>query len=347
MTEPSSSSMPTRPLLLAAVRTEGDTVVVMSPLARVEHRCVGADQARDLAGDLAQLDGTRRAEELPEAESIPDFARLVGELAAAGLCVEAGQAWRFHQGMARNFPPVAPENPAAAAALPPWAPPRAGEDAPPEEDLAPPASTTLDRLARIRRSPPLTGTDPTQGEALSRHAIELAAATMWVHDDGHRSFGSGGGLWPLQMWVLERLPAGAGDGVSAGHDGLVGAGRRLALVDGGRRSVRRYGVVDPAHLAALVCYVPGAMQALRDGAGLILITADPRRTTGKYGNRGLNLMLFEAGAAAHHLALLAAEAGVGVRQFAGFAEEAVVRILPDQTVIPLLSVFVLTEGRPD
>lgn len=254
---------------------------------------------------------------------------IASSLLDARVLCDARSAWQWFQQVASNPPLVPmPMDAAAAYATPAWDP-APGEA---ERPCAPPdRAHGVAALAGRRRSPDLPGAPVEDPAGLSEQALELVVSTMLPDAEGRMAFGSGGGMWPTQAWVLAR----------EGSEPR----RRILVVDHRRARVVDYNDVPESDVVAVFAGDPRIEEAVRNGAGVVVITADPRRTGGKYGNRGWHLILMEAGAVGHHLALLAVEAGLQVRQIAGFREDAVGTLLPLNGLVPVLAAVVLPDAR--
>ena len=103
-----------------------------------------------------------------------------------------------------------------------------------------------------------------------------------------RPVASGGALYPLHFWVL-------------GSDGDA-AMRQVLSIDHDRGEVKKHGEISVAHLQQMFVPDPGVAMAIDRGAAVIVIAADPRRITYKYGSRGWRYALMECGSghASHH-----------------------------------------------
>ncbi|MFN2606683.1 MAG: SagB/ThcOx family dehydrogenase [Acidimicrobiales bacterium] len=140
---------------------------------------------------------------------------------------------------------------------------------------------------------------------------------------------SGGGLYPLELYVLVRAVPGLSPGAyhyAPQHHGLEDLGT---------------GPIPPAVLSRLFLGQP----YLAAAAAMVVITAVLSRSLDKYGDRGYRYVLFEAGHVAQNLNLAAAACGLGACNAGGFFDAHLGDLLgldPDQEV-PLYGVAV---GRP-
>ena len=88
-----------------------------------------------------------------------------------------------------------------------------------------------------------------------------------------------------------------------GPDGDARSGGLSIDHDG---EVVEQGEIGVAHLQQMFVPDPGVAMAFDRGAAVIVIAADPRRITHKYGSRGWRYALMECGAVMHHIMLTAA-----------------------------------------
>jgi SagB-type dehydrogenase family enzyme len=140
---------------------------------------------------------------------------------------------------------------------------------------------------------------------------------------------SGGGLYPLELYVLaQRI-----DGLDGSVHHYVPLGHRLEIV--------RPDPLPTMLLAELFLGQP----YLIDAAAVILITAVVERSLWKYEDRGYRYLLLEAGHLAQNLNLCAEGCGLASLNLGGFLDEDAANLLKldaDQE-IPLYGVAV---GRP-
>jgi len=138
----------------------------------------------------------------------------------------------------------------------------------------------------------------------------LWAAQGVTHGDGLRTAPSAGALYPLELYVV----AGAVDKLAPGIYRYVPGKHKLEPVIIGDQ--RR-----PLCAAAL------AQECVAAGAVVFVFTAVERRTTRKYGPRGVRYVHMEAGHAAQNLALQATALGLGSVTVGAFDDAAVARLL--------------------
>lgn len=127
---------------------------------------------------------------------------------------------------------------------------------------------------------------------------------------------SGGGLYPLELYVLSR-----------DVDGLCAGIHHYAVVTHGLEQRR-----DVALPAPLRDYLFMGQTQLTAAAAIIVIAAAPDRLMSKYGDRGYRYMLFEAGHVAQNLNLAASAAGLGSCNMGGFFDQelgGLLRLDPD------------------
>ncbi|GIH02168.1 hypothetical protein Rhe02_02350 [Rhizocola hellebori] len=252
-----------------------------------------------IATVLGALNATATLAQVLDRQGLPFAAirPILAELLEIGALHDVRSAWTYFHHLSGNpwivpAPMSAPE----AYAIDRWAPANAVLPTP-----AGPSSPVTD-AALARRSAHLADHQRVSPQQSMEHALCLAAATYRLGPNGRRPLASGGAMWPLQLWVV----GGPGDDLD------------MLAIDHDRDSIAQVRKVARDEWRELFLPHPEVHQALQRGAATIVIAADPTRTCGKYGNRGWRYALMEAGAAAHHLGLLAAEAQIAARTIGGF-----------------------------
>ena len=122
---------------------------------------------------------------------------------------------------------------------------------------------------------------------------------------------SGGGLYPLEIYLLVRQVAGLPAGIY--HYAALGHGLELLAE-------------VPVAATSLTNLFLGQTYAA-DAAVVIVLTAVMARTLQKYGDRGYRLILLEAGHVAQNLNLVATACGWGSVNLAGFFDAALAEVL--------------------
>ena len=121
---------------------------------------------------------------------------------------------------------------------------------------------------------------------------------------------SGGGLYPLEIYIFLKRVAGLEDGLY--HYDVVG--HALELISAG----------DKSELLAADFYTFPFME----NANLVFcLVADFPRTQKKYGPRGYRYILLEAGHSAQNICLAATELGLGSLCMGGFVNSQLNRML--------------------
>lgn len=120
-----------------------------------------------------------------------------------------------------------------------------------------------------------------------------------------RTVASGGGLYPVQLWVCALNI----NGVSPGIYRYQPLSNRL---------IPQFG--KEVMLQTLTCY-SGAEDMLKTSAALILLVGKPWRSMRKYGDKGLRFVLHEAGAISQNIHLAVSALGLGSVDYAGCYEE--------------------------
>ncbi|MEM6453769.1 MAG: SagB/ThcOx family dehydrogenase [Acidobacteriota bacterium] len=147
-----------------------------------------------------------------------------------------------------------------------------------------------------------------------------------------RTVPSGGGRFPLELYVLARRVA----GVPAGLHHYDVPGHHLAQLRG------------PMPWDRIVDLFLG-QPPLREAAGIVVITAVTHRTLARYGERGYRMLLLEAGHLGQNLTLAAAGLGLGSLCLAGFFDGDLAMLLGlDPAVeLPLYAVAFGAPGSDD
>lgn len=144
---------------------------------------------------------------------------------------------------------------------------------------------SLEQALLERRTVRSFGVQPLRLEELAQLAW---AAQGRIASDGRRTAPSAGALYPLELHIV----AGNVRGLAAGVHRYRPEAHDLALMGEGDR--RR-------ELAAAAC----GQSWLQEAPAILVIAAIARRTTAKYGQRGMRYVLMEAGHAAQNVLLQA------------------------------------------
>lgn len=123
---------------------------------------------------------------------------------------------------------------------------------------------------------------------------------------GARPIASGGGLYPLELYVT-----------AVNVDGLR-SGVYHYNVEHHCLDVIRREVADFDELEKILWL--GDLEAPEASAAIVYVTAILQRTTLKYGDRGYRLVLLEAGEAIHNIALLACQMNLACCPLGGFMD---------------------------
>jgi len=162
------------------------------------------------------------------------------------------------------------------------------------------------RSTRKYRGTPLTSAEVSQ---------LLWAAQGMTDPRGFRTAPSAGALYPLEVYLV----AGSVDGIPAGIYRYITQRHEIAnRVQGDKRAELRD--------AAL------GQEQIKQAAAVVVISAFPERTTGKYRDRGIRYVHMEAGHAAQNVYLQATALGLGTVVIGAFNDDAIRRILqmPDR-----------------
>ena len=188
--------------------------------------------------------------------------------------------------------------------------------------------------------PRLVGTTSVEAALASRRSLRAFASTpvaleelsqlLWAaqgitHSRGYRTAPSAGALYPLELIVV----AGTVTGLPAGTYRYEPDGHRLVPVAGGD-------LRSPLADAAL------GQSAVRKAPVVIAVVAHERKTTVKYGERGVRYVHLEAGHAAQNLCLQASALGLGTVLIGAFSDKDVASLLGSQDLQPL---YLIPLGR--
>lgn len=125
-----------------------------------------------------------------------------------------------------------------------------------------------------------------------------------------RTIPSAGGTYPLELYLL----VGKVEGIEPGlyrYDYDNHALQPLQLED--RRAFLAEAALDQGFIA--------------EAPAVLVITAHYERTTGRYGDRGIRYVLFDAGHASQSISLQAVELGLGTAVIGAFEDQKVAEIL--------------------
>ena len=263
-------------------------------------------------GSLLKSGGEKRAQQ----ESV------LAALGEIGALLDRARAWHWFHELSSN-PPAAPmrNDPLAAYDLPRLT---ASGD-PYDADPGGIGPTPVDVIAAARASADLPSAAIDPG-ASTKAATRLAVGSYLLRADGRRPVASGGALYPLHLWVL----GSAGDA----------AMRQVLSINHDRGEVKKHGEISVAHLQQMFVRDPGVAMALDRGAAVIVIAADPRRITHKYGSRGWRYALMECGAVMHHIMLTATARDEITRPIGGYFDLPLQQAVCDPA-LPLLTILVM------
>lgn len=214
-------------------------------------------------------------------------------------------AWTFHRATSRwLYNAMEPPE-----ARPPMAP-REDLDAPMVSLPTPlELDAELGQLLRDRLSCRVFGTEPIGlrelGTALWAAYGSTGRAEFGPLEVTERPVPSGGGLYPLELYVLIRSV----QGIEAGVYHYVSLHHGLELV--------RSGALPRQFLT----YLFMGQHWSADAGAIVVVTAVPGRSLWKYGDRGYRYILLEAGHCMQNLNLGAIAVGLGTCNLGGFFDD--------------------------
>lgn len=168
------------------------------------------------------------------------------------------------------------------------------------------AGATLERALATRRA---RRTFADQPVALGQLAQLLWAAQGVTGDYDLRTAPSAGALHPLRLYVI-----------AARVDGLAPGVYRY------RAATHDLEPVAAGDFRAEVTAATSSQECLGEGALDLVIAADPRPTTAKYGDRGLRYLYMEAGHASQNVYLQATALGLATTSVGAFDDAAMARV---------------------
>ncbi len=176
---------------------------------------------------------------------------------------------------------------------------------PKSDAVSSPRHDTLEQLLGRRASAvrPISG--PTDMACL----IRLAYAASGPTTTGRRTVASAGGLDPTVVFL------------AAVHD--ESGERSISWYDDASGTAYFKKNVATAEVAEWFLPDELALASMERGAGILILSADWSRVTAKYGARGYNYGVMEAGAVCQNAYLFAAQEGISVRAYGGFFDDRV------------------------
>ena len=169
------------------------------------------------------------------------------------------------------------------------------------------SAISLEHALHERRSVREFGKDALTQDEVSQL---LWAAQGITSPDGLRAAPSAGALYPLELYLV----AGTVSGLDPGVYKYAPAGHLLMKTISGDQ---RRKLAAAAH----------GQDAVADAAVVLVFTAVERRTTRKYGSRGVRYMHIEVGHASQNVFLQATALGLGAVVVGAFEDDAVAELL--------------------
>jgi nitroreductase len=304
---------------------KGDCILVAGPGGEVRFEG-SSGELQGVQDVIRGLDGFTPLRSLlkGDGEKLAQQESVLAALDEVGALLDRACAWHWFHELSSNPAAVPMRNdPLAAYDLPRLT---ASGD-PYGDDPGGIGSTSVDVIAAARVSADLPSAAIDPG-ASTEAATRLAVCSYLLRADGRRPVASGGALYPLHFWVL-------------GSNGDA-AMRQVLSIDHDRGGVKKRGEVSVAHLQQMFVPDPGVAMAIDRGAAVIVIAADPRRVTHKYGSRGWRYALMECGAVMHHIMLTATARGEVTRPVGGYFDLPLQQAVCDPA-LPLLTILVMAQ----
>jgi hypothetical protein len=313
------------PVFAGRAVDNGDYIVVTGPTGELRIEGI-PEELRAIQDLLRAMDGQTSMNSLLNSSGMApaDQAALLRAAGDIGAILDWGRAWHWFHKMSSNPPSVqSADDPMTAYDMPRLA---LNEDSPVIGDACPDPAW-VDGLACERRSADLESTAVAPAASL-RSAIRLAVNAYLPGVDGHRPAASGGALYPLHFWVI-----GAADAT---------APRDILGIDHDHGRIRQCGHISLAELRSMFVPDHALTSALDRGAAVIVIAADPRRVTRKYGNRGWRWALMECGAVMHHMTLAATSRKEAIRPIGSYYDVPLTEAVCGPA-LPLLTIVVAVQ----
>jgi len=183
---------------------------------------------------------------------------------------------------------------------------------------------SIEHALRERRSVREFGKSALTPEEVSQL---LWAAQGITSRDGLRTAPSAGALYPLELYLVVGMVRGLDPGVYR----YAPAGHKLMKIIAG----------DQRHKLASAAHV---QDCVADAAAVLVFTAVERRTTRKYGSRGVRYVHIETGHASQNVFLQATALDLGTVVVGAFEDDAVGKVLQlPEGEVPL---YLMPLGRP-
>jgi len=258
-----------------------------------------------------------------------EAAQIVEFLAGEGILIDLHRCPQFAAELISRLDPATSQPAGEAMQMVRWVDARAVERAP-----------LFSARYATERLPSFCLADLGPGEAdatPSRISVEalVAASYGWADTDIHH-VPSAGGLWPLAVHVVA-------DWSRSGDDKP-----QLFWFDDRASQLKACELsVDLTRLRGCLVASETVQQAALRGAAVVVISADLTRVGHKYGTRGAQFALLEAGAVMQRLYESAAVHGTRVRAVGGFNPARLQELL-DLELLPLLTLLTVgKEAAPD
>jgi SagB-type dehydrogenase family enzyme len=197
-------------------------------------------------------------------------------------------------------------------------PPEPGKEYPSALTIPLPQTSVEGNLGRLLERRASCRAFSDQGLTFEQLAAVLSAAygIVEVSELGalefiERPVPSGGGLYPLELYVIANSVGRLSPGVYHFHP------------VGGLLEQLREGAVP----RALLTYLFMGQEYISRAGAIVVTTAVWGRSLGKYGDRGYRYLLFEAGHVAQNIDLAAVEAGLGACNLGGFFDDELAALL--------------------
>jgi SagB-type dehydrogenase family enzyme len=173
-----------------------------------------------------------------------------------------------------------------------------------------PLTTPLQVALQQRRSQRSFAGEPLSARELATVLAHGYGAVTPAGGGLRRPVPSGGGLYPLDVYLLQFAGGSVAEGVYHYHVG----GHRLQCV-------------SPQCARAAVAAASMYPDIVTGACAVLVVVADMRRTRCKYGERSYRLALLEAGHVSQNLYLIAAALQIGVVALDGFYDDRVHALL--------------------
>lgn len=317
------------PLLTASyVRVGPDRARLRERLGGFEHEIVADSTLLDaLERFLLACDGNSTCSDVHAAVGTDTpLQEAVAALFELGVLVDSRACSRYALSLVGRTIPTDSQRVERAYALERWSDGRFVSASGPADAGQPPSRVSSMKLEQLL-SRPDSGRDGLRPSTV--HFRQLLSA-MYGSDGDHKPVPSAGAMWPLAL------------------HGIVGArppdDLSLAWFDDNAHAVRSKPLLAIDRDELRRCFTPNELvdHCLEMGASMVVVSADVARVGLKYGTRGTEFALIEAGAAMQRAYEHALQGRLSLRAMGGIRPTELQQVLGLTGIVPVLVMLVAT-----